>query len=160
MSQLNKCQKFMAFWGLFCIEDSHFYPPPPPLKQIWIFGRLFSCNTMGYNVAWNECIIISCALCHGDSFYETSLTPILRREQLMIFISPGDIRGHGNSSEISEFLAGKSPMLFCLFHAVFTMIVQKPNTFFEDLLHPYFCMWKKLHYICNEKIYVGHDNSW
>ena len=52
----------------------------------------------------------------------------------MIFISLGDIRGHGNSSEISEVLAGKSPTLFCLFHAVFIMIVQKPNTFFEDLL--------------------------
>ena len=74
---------------------------------------------------------------HGDSFYETSLTPIVRREQLMIFVSLGDIRGHGNSSEILGILAGKSPMLFCLFHAVFIKIVQKPNTFFEDLLHPF-----------------------
>ena len=90
---------------------------------------------MGYKVAWNECIVISCALCHGDSFYETSLTPILRREQLIIFISRGDIRSHANSSEISEILAGKSPVLFCLFHAVLIMIVQKPNTFFKDLLH-------------------------
>ena len=54
----------------------------------------------------------------------------------MIFISLGDILSHGNSSDISEILAGKSPMLFCLFHAVFIMIVRKPNTFFEDLLHP------------------------
>ena len=92
---------------------------------------------MGYKVASNECILISCALCHGDSFYETSLTPILRSEQLIMFISLGDIRGHGNSSEISEILAGKSPMLFCLFHAVLIVIVQKPNTFFEDLLHPF-----------------------
>ena len=57
--------------------------------------------------------MISCAVCHGDSFYETSLTPILR-EQLMILISLGDIQGQGNSSEMSEILAGKSPMLFCL----------------------------------------------
>ena len=55
----------------------------------------------------------------------------------MIFIFLGDIRGHGNSSEISEILAGKSPMPFCLFHAVFIVIVLKPNTFFEDLLHPF-----------------------
>ena len=27
-------------------------------------------------------------------------------------------------------------MLFCLFHAVFIVIVREPNTFFEDLLHP------------------------
>ena len=55
----------------------------------------------------------------------------------MIFISLGDIQGHGNSSEISEILAGKSPMLFCLFHAVFIMIVRKPNTFLKNLLHPF-----------------------
>ena len=55
----------------------------------------------------------------------------------MIFISLGDIRGHSNSSEILKILAGKSPMLFCLFYAVFIMIVQKPNTFSEDLLHPF-----------------------
>ena len=81
--------------------------------------------------------MISCALCHGDSFYETSLTPILRREQLMIFVSLGDIWSHGNSSEIVEILTGKSPMLFYLFHAVFVMIVQKSIAFFEDLLHPF-----------------------
>ena len=57
-------------------------------------------------------IAISCALCHGDSSYETSLTPILRREQLIIFISLGDIRGHGNSSEISEILAGNPQCYF------------------------------------------------
>ena len=36
----------------------------------------------------------------------------------MIFKSPGDTQGHGDSSEISEFLAGKFPMLFfpCSFH--------------------------------------------
>ena len=56
----------------------------------------------------------------------------------MIFTSLGDIRGHGNSSETSEILVGKSPMLFCLCHAVFIMIVQNPaNTLFEDLLHPF-----------------------
>ena len=68
---------------------------------------------MGYKVALNECGIISCALCHGDSFYETSLTPILRT-YVTIFISLGDIQGQANSSEMSEILAGKSPMLFCL----------------------------------------------
>ena len=55
----------------------------------------------------------------------------------MIFISLGDIRGNGNSSEISEILAEKLPLLFCVFHAVFIMIVRKPDTFFEDLLHPF-----------------------
>ena len=55
----------------------------------------------------------------------------------MIFKSPGDMQGHGDSSEISEFLAGKFPILFCLFHAVFLIIVWKPNTFFEELLHPF-----------------------
>ena len=49
----------------------------------------------------------------------------------MIFKSPGDTQGHCDSSEISEFLAGKFPMLFCLFHAVFIIIVQKPNTFLK-----------------------------
>ena len=83
------------------------------------------------------CNFICSLICHGDSFYETSLTPILRREQLIIFISRGDIRSHGNSSEISEILAGKSPVLFCLFHAALVITVQKPNTFFEDLLHPF-----------------------
>ena len=73
---------------------------------------------MGYKVARNECVVISCALCHGNSFYETSSIRILRGEQLIIFISRGDIRSHGNSPEISEILAGKSPVLFCLFHAV------------------------------------------
>ena len=27
-----------------------------------------------------------------------------------------------------NFLAGKSPMLFCLFHAILIIIVQEPNT--------------------------------
>ena len=34
------------------------------------------------------CIITPCALCHGDSLYKTNLTPLLGREQLMIFRSP------------------------------------------------------------------------
>ena len=36
-----------------------------------------------------------------------------------------------------NFLAGKLPMLFCLFHAIFVIIVREPNTFFKDLLHPF-----------------------
>ena len=40
------------------------------------FKHLLCCDTMGYTVNLNECIIISCALRHGDSFYKTSLTPI------------------------------------------------------------------------------------
>ena len=55
----------------------------------------------------------------------------------MIFKSPGDTQGHGGSSEISEFLAGKFPILFCLCYAVFIIFVWKPNTFFEKLLHPF-----------------------
>ena len=82
----------------------------------------------------------------------------------MIFKSSGDTEGHGDSSEISEFLAGKFPMLFCLFHAVFIIIVPKPNTFFEDLLHPFarklFLRLEEATFICNEKIYVGSANSW
>ena len=41
----------------------------------------------------------------------------------MIFKSPGDTQGHGDSSELSEFLAGNFPILFFLFHAVFIIIV-------------------------------------
>ena len=55
----------------------------------------------------------------------------------MIFKSPWDTQGHSDSSEIFEFLAGKLPILFYLFHAVFIIIVWKPNTFYEHLLHPF-----------------------
>ena len=34
VSQLNKCLKFITFWGLFCIEYSHFYPP----EWAWILN--------------------------------------------------------------------------------------------------------------------------
>ena len=33
------------------------------------------------------------------------------------------------------FLAGKFRMLFCLFHAVFIIIVQEPSTFLKNPLH-------------------------
>ena len=47
----------------------------------------------------------------------------------MIFKYPGGHPGPGDNLEISNFLAGKSPMLFCLFHAVFIIMVKEPNNF-------------------------------
>ena len=55
----------------------------------------------------------------------------------MIFNSPGGHSGHSDNSEVSEFLAGKFPMLFYFFHPVFIIIVRDSNTFFENLLHPF-----------------------
>ena len=81
-SQLNKCQNFMAFWGVILYRIQSFLFPRTDLN----FGHLLSCDTVGYTVACNECIIISCALCNGDSFYKTSL-------KLMIFKSPGGHSG-------------------------------------------------------------------
>ena len=152
--------KFMAFLGVILYRIQSLLS----LQTDFNFRHLFSCNTMGYTVVWNECIIISCVLCPGDSFYGTSLTPLLWREQLMIFKSPRDARSHGDSSEILEIFAGKFPLLFCVFDVIFIIIVEKPNTFLKicctTLWENYFCIWKKLHYIYNKKIYVGHANSW
>ena len=79
----------MAFWGVILYRIPVIFIPQSGLN----FRHLFSCETTGYSVAYNECIIISCALCHGDSFYKTSLTPMLQREELMIFKSPGGHSG-------------------------------------------------------------------
>ena len=46
----------------------------------------------------------------------------------MIFKSHRDTQGHDGKSENWEFLARKFPMLFCLFHGIFIIIVQEPNT--------------------------------
>ena len=93
------------------------------------FRHLFRCDTVRYTLVWNECIIISCALCYGDSFYiKASLPPILWREELMIFKSPGGtLKAMMVTQKPRNFLGGKFPMLFCFFERIFTIIFWKPN---------------------------------
>ena len=47
----------------------------------------------------------------------------------MIFKSPGDTQGHSVNSEISAFFGMRFPMLFCLFRAIFIIIVWEAKYF-------------------------------
>ena len=46
----------------------------------------------------------------------------------MIFKSPGDTPATVVTQKSRNFLAGKFPILFCLFHAIFIIIAWEPNT--------------------------------
>ena len=112
------------FGGLFCIEYSHFYPP----IIFGILDILFCCDTMRYTVAWNECIIISSALCDGDSFIKPVWHQYFEGKSWWYLHLQGTLRATVVTQKSWNFLAEKFPMLFCLFQAIFIIIVWEPNT--------------------------------
>ena len=75
----------------------------------------------------------------------------------------GDTQGHGDNSDISEFFGMKIPNAIlpfpCSFHhnSLGALIWRSVAPL---LWESYFCIWKKLHYICNEKIKVGRASCW
>ena len=63
----------------------------------------------------------------------------------MIFISLEDFHSQGNSSEMSEMFGRKIPNAIWPFHAIFIMIVWKPNTFLLRSVAP---LCEKINFAC------------